>query len=199
MSKVRISDSAARAISPRRVPSGASHSTTSGIWPSACVEQERHGSKQRMAASIRFSMPSPGCSPGESAAEMPRRLIDRHVHRLVVLPGGDQQVGLCHEAVLVHPITVEQGAARSFAGPNSLPALAKPGPGSSRRRGPRIAHQLFDPFDDVQHFDQARQMIMERLAHRARVPRCLNSRISLSARSVPAERATLSLASGPTR
>jgi hypothetical protein len=33
-------------------------STISGIRPAACVEHDRHGSKQRTAASTRFNMPS---------------------------------------------------------------------------------------------------------------------------------------------
>ncbi len=33
-----------------------------GIWPTACVEQDRHGSCARTAASTRFNMPS--CTTG---------------------------------------------------------------------------------------------------------------------------------------
>jgi hypothetical protein len=40
------------------IPCASTTSTTIGIWPSACVEQERQGSWARMAASTRFNNPS---------------------------------------------------------------------------------------------------------------------------------------------
>ncbi len=44
-----------------------------------------------------------------------RDLLDRPVHRQVVLPGGDQQVNLPQLAVLVHLVVVEERAARRLA------------------------------------------------------------------------------------
>ena len=44
-------------------PSAARISTCIGIWPTACVEQLRHGSKHRITASTRLSMPGSTLSP----------------------------------------------------------------------------------------------------------------------------------------
>src|SRR5512139_3449610 len=45
-------------------PSGSTTSTIIGIWPMACVEQLRHGSCARTAASTRLSIPSCTGWPG---------------------------------------------------------------------------------------------------------------------------------------
>ena len=57
-----------RNCQPRRTsssvsPCGPRSTTCSGIWPRAWVEQLRHGSKQRITASTRLSMPSAILSP----------------------------------------------------------------------------------------------------------------------------------------
>ena len=50
-----------------------------------------------------------------------RHLANRFIHRLVVVGGGDNQVGLLDQAILVHPVMVEQGAAWRFDHADPLP------------------------------------------------------------------------------
>ena len=47
-----------RRTSSTMLPSGPTSCTISGIWPTAWVEHDRHGSNARIPASIRFSTPS---------------------------------------------------------------------------------------------------------------------------------------------
>ena len=67
-----------------------------------------------MTASTRLSMP--WVEPF-AVDEMLGDLQDAAVHRQVVVPGGDDQVGPADQALLVDLVVVDQRAARGFAAP----------------------------------------------------------------------------------
>ena len=107
------------------VPSASSSCTESGILPTACVAQERQGSKARTATSMWLSRPSVSCATVEVTA---RDLADRHVHRLVVVRRRDDEVRAHHLVLLVDAVVVDQRAARRFdhADAARLPLAALP-------------------------------------------------------------------------
>ena len=127
------------------------------------------------------------------------RLLHRLIHGQIVLRGGDQKIDFADEAVVIH--LSSHGTACRAAPHTSrcpwLPVLSRLGAHMLPQQI-GIVRQLFNALDGMQHFDEPRQVIVKRLADGS-LARCLNSRISRSARGVPADRATFRRASGPTR
>ena len=87
----------------------------------ACVEQDRHGSKARIPASTRFSMPS--------AASVPSRSAWRSAGPLWFIARLFWPVAMIRLAQLISPpcfdlVVVEQRAARSLAAADALVAVA---------------------------------------------------------------------------
>src|SRR4051812_33026549 len=107
----------ARPASVRGGPSGPRSWTCSGIVPAAWVEQLRHGSKAPNAGFHAVEQP---LGDLRAADVVFGDLGDRPVHRQVVLAGGDEQVRLLDPPVLVHPVMVEEDAARRLAAADPL-------------------------------------------------------------------------------
>ena len=101
-------------------PDESTSCTLSGIWPRACVEQLRHGSKQRMTASTRLSMPS--VEPLRLDIVL-GDLQHASVHGLVVVAGGDHQVDPLDQAVVIDAVMVHQRAAWRFGYPDAFMAV----------------------------------------------------------------------------
>ena len=104
--------------------------TCSGICPAAWVEQLRHGSNARMPASRRLSIAFGNLRARDVVLG---DLGHGPVHRQVVLAGGDDQVDLSDQAVLVHLVVVEQRAARRLADADAF-QLVDPGVGAESVR-----------------------------------------------------------------
>ncbi len=139
----------------------------SGIWPKAWVEQLRHGSKVRTTASTRLRM-----TFGELAVldVMTRGLGNAPVHGVVVLAGGDHEVGPGNQAVLVHLVVMVEGAARRFGLACAFEAIDAGDGAHVLVEDVRIGEDLLDLLDAVENVDEAGVVVVEGTLHRADEP-----------------------------
>ena len=116
---------------------------------------------------------------------VPGDLRDGAVHRQVVLAGGDDQVDLLNQAVVVHLVVVEQRAARRLAAADAL-QLIDAGVGA-QVLGVQVGvvQQLLDALDGRQDLDQPGVVVDRTTELTAPPPSWRNSASSRSASGVP--------------
>jgi hypothetical protein len=85
----------------------------------------------------------------------------RRVHRLVVVRGGDDQVGADHLVVFVDAVVVDQRAARRFDDADAA-FLALAGGHQVVADDVVVVQQVLDGLGRMQHFDHARPVVAER-------------------------------------
>ena len=89
------------------------------------------------------------------------RLKNALVHGVVVVAGGDDQVGPGDFAVFVHLVVVIEGAARGFDLACAFKAIDAGSGADVLVEDARIGEDLLDLFDAVESFDEARMMVVE--------------------------------------
>jgi hypothetical protein len=129
--------------------------------PSAWVAQDRQGSKARMATSMWLSRPS--VTRGRRGIASPLR-AHAVVHGLVVVRGGDDQVGANgDQVVVVDAVVVDQRAARCLDDADAaFLAFAVLAIRSLPTADVVVVQQVLDHFGGVQHFDHARPVVGQR-------------------------------------
>jgi hypothetical protein len=148
-----------------------------------------------MAISMWLSRPSVTSTPSRYCLATSRTAV---VHRLVVVRGGDDQVGADHLVVFVDAVVVDQ-----------VPRGASMTPTPRSWRTP-VAHQIvaddvvvvqqvLDGFGGVQHFDHARPVVAQGAPAALPPSKARNSSRSLSASGVGMWSHIVTRDSGPTR
>ena len=79
--------------------------------------------------------------------ELLRHLEDAAVHRQVVVPGGDDQVGPGDQAVVVDLVVMDQRAARRLGDADAFERLARARARTCVSRDVRVVQQLLDPLE----------------------------------------------------
>ena len=97
---------------------------------------------------------------------VPGRLENAALHGQVVVPGGDDQVGLLDQAVLVHPVVVQEETARRLDGAHPL-GLVDPGHGAHPAvENGRVGEQQLHAFHRGEQLDEAGVMGVKVARHR---------------------------------
>ena len=95
-------------------------------------------------------------------------LQDAHVHGVVVLAGGNDEVGPGNEAVLVDFVVMMEGAARSLGLACSFEAI-DPGDGTDMLvEDEGVSKDMLDLFDAVKYVDKAGVVVVEGALNRTR-------------------------------
>ena len=153
----------------------------SSICPSACVEQLRAGVVTADDGLDAIERARRSARPDE----MPGRLRDACVHRQVVVPGGDDQVGPGDQAVVVNLVVMDQRTARRFGDADAF-TIVRFGEGThARSRISGCASNFAEALQGVEDFDEARVMKVERAEDGAARLQRPNSASSCSASGVP--------------
>ena len=92
------------------------------------------------------------------------------VHGVVVLAGGDDQVGPGDEAVLVDLVVVMQGAARGLGLACAFKAVDAGDGAHMLVEDERVGEDLLDLFDAVEDVDEAGMVVVEGALHGADEP-----------------------------
>ena len=93
-------------------------------------------------------------------------LRDAAVHRQVVVPGGDDQVRLLDQPVVVDLVVMDQRAARRFGDADAFVVVRSGVRANVLARGCLgLSQQDFDPLDGEQDLDQPRIVVVERAQH----------------------------------
>src|SRR5208283_579545 len=82
-------------------------------------------------------------------------LLNRLIDRPVVVAGGHDQIGLCHYAVVIHMVLVNQGSARGFHDSDAHGLVCTRDGPNMRIEKLRVIDQFFDLFEREQELDQA--------------------------------------------
>src|SRR5579863_1544193 len=90
------------------------------------------------------------------------------VHGVVVLPGGNDQVGPDHLTVLVDLVVMVEDSTRCFGLARALEAVDSSRGTHMFVEDLGVTKDLFDLFNAVEDFDQPRMVIEERAGHRSR-------------------------------
>ena len=94
------------------------------------------------------------------------QLLDGAVHRQVVLAGGDDQVDLFQDAVVVDLVVMEQGAAGRLADADAEVLVDSGAAADVMVDEDFVSENLLDPLQAVEDFDQPGVVVVETGAHR---------------------------------
>src|SRR5580704_6614265 len=99
---------------------------------------------------------------------MTRGLCDSPVHGVVVLAGGDHEVGPGNQAVLIHLVVMVQGSARRLGLPGAFETIDAGHGANVLVEDVRIGEDLLDLLDAVENVDEAGVVVIEGTLHGAK-------------------------------